>query len=216
MPDERYHHGNLREALVEEAVAVAREHGPDAVVVRELARRVGVSHNAAYRHFAHRDDLVAAVADRAHSQLMEAMERALGQVRGDDAVLSARRRLATIGRSYVRFALTEPGLFRVAFASHVESGLASLAAAGPYGLLSAALDELVAVGFLAPEARAGAEITCWSAVHGFSILHIDGPLAGLDPRERALALDQVLIAIDRSYAATTGATVDPASILATD
>ena len=53
-----YHHGNLRDALVEAAVDVVREGGPEALSLRELARRVGVSHAAAYRHFADREALV--------------------------------------------------------------------------------------------------------------------------------------------------------------
>lgn len=212
MPSSSYHHGHLREALVSEAVEVARERGPEAVVVRELARRVGVSHNAAYRHFAHRDDLIAAVAGRAHAELMEAMQRQLATLTADDPVLRARRRLASIGRSYVEFALAEPGLFRVAF-SFQAAGQAEPDASGPYGLLTEALDELVDVGFLALQARAAAEITCWSAVHGFCILNIEGPLAGLGKTERMAALEQVLVSIDRSYAATTGATTLDTDIL---
>jgi AcrR family transcriptional regulator len=54
-----YHHGNLRPALVETAVELARATGPEGVVLREVARQTGVSHNAAYRHFADRDELLA-------------------------------------------------------------------------------------------------------------------------------------------------------------
>ncbi|HEV2796023.1 MAG TPA: helix-turn-helix domain-containing protein, partial [Nocardioides sp.] len=60
-----YHHGNLRDALVAAAVEAVREGGPEALSLRELARRVGGSHAAAYRHFADRDALVDVVAERA-------------------------------------------------------------------------------------------------------------------------------------------------------
>lgn len=210
-----YHHGNLREALIEAAVEAARAHGPEGVGLRELARRVGVSHNAAYGHFAHRDDLVAEVSARAMAQLVEAMQRRLDGVGPGAPVLRARRRLAEIGRAYVAFALAEPGLFRVAFASGPKGDAAGQLFAGPYILLGQELDNLVDVGFLSPEARVGADMTCWSAVHGFSVLSIDGPLSLAGSDERAQALDQVLVALDRSYATTTGTTVTPSDILAT-
>ena len=66
-----YHHGNLREALIEAAIDVARERGPDGLALRDLARRVGVSHNAAYRHFADRADLQRAVSEHAADMLMQ-------------------------------------------------------------------------------------------------------------------------------------------------
>src|SRR5678809_425710 len=64
-----YHHGNLRAALVEAGVELARTGGPNAVVLRAASRRAGVSHNAVYRHFANQEDLLAAVAQRCMSEL---------------------------------------------------------------------------------------------------------------------------------------------------
>ncbi|WP_299058294.1 TetR/AcrR family transcriptional regulator [uncultured Nocardioides sp.] len=208
-----YHHGNLRAALVEAAVAAARESGPDGLVVRHLARRVGVSHNAAYRHFSDRDALVAEVAEVGMGELTTAMRRRTDRVPpGADPegeVLAARARLSECGRGYVDFALAEPGLFRVLFAAYPSPP--SLGTDGtkdpddPFVVLNALLDDLVRVGHLAPEARPGAEITCWSAVHGFAVLHSEGPLRELDEATRSAALDVVLETIDRSYGATTGA-----------
>ena len=216
MTTTRYHHGNLRAALVEAAVAAARESGPDGLAVRDLARRVGVSHNAAYRHFSHRDALVAEVAEVGMAGLTAAMRRRTDLVPPpagpDDEVRAARARLVECGRGYVDFALAEPGLFRVLFAAYPtvpgpeqDQGLEGAAPDDPFAILNTLLDDLVRVGHLAPEARPGAEITCWSAVHGFAVLHTEGPLRALDEATRTAALDVVLGAIDRSYAATTGA-----------
>ncbi|MFL6059828.1 MAG: TetR/AcrR family transcriptional regulator [Marmoricola sp.] len=204
-----YHHGNLREALVEAALVAVREQGPDGLAVRDLARRVGVSHNAAYRHFADRDALVAEVGERALAALTEAGRVRLGSVHHDDPVMLARLRLFELGRSYVGFALGEPGLFRVAFTSYpqLESSPGLIDPDeddDPLAQLNTVLDGLVEVGFLSPEARPGAEITCWSAVHGFSVLHLEGPLRVLPAELREAALDQMLVAIDRGYGATTG------------
>jgi len=212
-----YHHGNLRETLVEAAVGVVRESGPEGLALRDLARRVGVSHNAAYRHFADRDELVAEVAGRVMGSLVDAIHRRLAMVRTTDPVLRARHRLAETGRGYVEFALAEPGLFRLAFASPSTVAMAASAPGrDPLQLLSEGLDELVDVGFLSPEARVDAEGTCWSAVHGFASLHLDGAFQVASAEELSAALDRVLVAIDRSYGASTGTPTDPSDLRISD
>lgn len=212
VPSDSYHHGNLRTSLLEAAVATVAERGPNALVLRDLARQVGVSHNAAYRHFADRDELVTEVAAIAMERLVATLLRRLERVTTTDPVLRARRRLAEIGRGYVDFAVSETGLFRLAFASaETVATAASSPSRDPLGLLTTCLDDLVAVGFLSAEARVDAEATCWSAVHGFSALHIDGALSG-DTAERDAALDRLLVAIDRSYGASTGTPTDPRDI----
>jgi len=212
MATSAYHHGNLREALATAAVETVREHGHDALTVRELARRVGVSHNAAYRHFEHREDLLAEVADRAMDLLLDIMTRRVSLVRTRHRVLRARRRLAETGRGYVEFAVTEPGLFRLTSAASQKTTARLLRQEGPFVLLTTALDELVTVGFLAPDARPRAEIACWSAIHGFSVLHVDGPLREADTDLRDTLLEGVLETIDRSFAATTGTPVLPGEL----
>ena len=209
MPAAPYHHGHLRQALVDAAVEAVREHGPDGWSLRDLSRRVGVSHNAAYRHFADRDDLVAVVSGTTMTRLVDALQDRVARVQDADPVLRARRGLAEVGRGYVAFALGEPHLFRLAFSSAAVRDPAPAPERDPYAVLSRALDQLVAVGFLAPSVRPGAETTCWSGVHGFSLLCLDGPLRELTDAQRSAELDQVLVAIDRSYAATTGSVVSP-------
>jgi len=208
-----YHHGRLREALVEAAVIAVREEGPEGLGIRSLARRLGVSHNAAYRHFTDRDDLTSEVAARVMGQLVAAMHTRLDEVRTDDPVLRARRRLAACGRAYVDYAVSEPGLFRLAFNALSKATIAAATPErDPLLLLGQVLDELVAVGFLAPDARGDAELTCWSAVHGFSVLCNDGPLRESGDAERNRTLDSLLVAVDRSYGATTGTSTDPKDI----
>jgi AcrR family transcriptional regulator len=197
-----YHHGNLRAALVEAAAELARTSGPDGVVLREVARRTGVSHNAAYRHFADRDELLAEVAALGMDQLEQAMRARLATVRTRDPELRARRRLRETGRAYVQFALAEPGIFEVAFAQEwaTDEGGApdfSHQESGPYGLLNQVLDELVAAGGLTPALRPGADVACWAAVHGFSMLVLQGPLRHLSPDQRDAALDAMLDTVSR-------------------
>jgi AcrR family transcriptional regulator len=199
-----YHHGNLRAALVEAATELARAKGPDGVVLREVARRTEVSHNAAYRHFADREALLAEVADVGMARLEEAMRRQLARVRSKDPREAARLRLRAVGRGYVEFALAEPGLFETAFAGSepkAEDPYGSAARwSGPYGLLSQVIDEAVEAGSVSPERRPGAEVVCWSAVHGFALLHLRGPLRAVPTRQRDAALEQMLDRLDQGLA----------------
>src|SRR3954453_22213761 len=112
-----YHHGNLRPALVEAAAELARVSGPDGVVLREVARQTGVSHNAAYRHFADREELLTAVGEVGMQQLAGAMTAELATGEENEPVARAVARMRATGRAYVHFALAQPGLFEVAFAA---------------------------------------------------------------------------------------------------
>ncbi len=106
-----YHHGNLREALLEASIRLIAEVGPTAFTLREVARRAGVSHNAPYRHFRDKEDLLGAVANEGFKELTQAML--------DEAALKSNRdalyRLRGAGLAYVKFALRRPEHFAVMF-----------------------------------------------------------------------------------------------------
>ncbi|HEY3436308.1 MAG TPA: TetR/AcrR family transcriptional regulator [Actinotalea sp.] len=198
-----YRHGDLARTLVEIATELAREGGPDAVVLREVTRRAGVSPNAAYRHFASREQLLAVVCDAAQAALAAAIEHEQGEVElSGDRAADARALFRAVGTGYVRFARAEPGLFRTAF--RVPADLADRAAPArsavtgrtPFQLLEHALDGLVAAGTLAPERRPGAEFLAWSAVHGLATLLIDGPLRALPDAEAREVARRVAAMVD--------------------
>ena len=194
-----YHHGNLRPVLVETAVELARSTGPDGVVLREVARRAGVSHNAAYRHFSDRAALLAEVADHAMAQLEQAMRARADAVTENDTAERAVRRLGETGRAYVDFAFSEPGLFAVAFTA--PEGVAvhrdPETLAGPYAFLNSVLDELVEAGALRPELREGADVACWAMVHGYAELVGSGPLREVPSPLRDQMLEAVLDVVQR-------------------
>jgi AcrR family transcriptional regulator len=214
-----YHHGDLRNALVGAATSLARDGGPDAVVLRAAARQVGVSPAAAYHHFANREQLVQAVKQAALAQLSEQMESALGarstppRDRGrprPSAAEVARQRLRALGHAYLQFAFDEPGLFRLAFGPRGpwptdEPGDEPTDeptgphgdGAGPFVLLRRVLDELAAAGAIPLERRAGLEYVTWAQVHGVGTLCLDGPLADIDASERQRTVEQALDAIIR-------------------
>ena len=109
--------GAVRDGLVAAGLELARTGGPDAVVLREATQMVGVVPNAAYRHFADRDELLAAVCTAALGQLAARMAAGVARVRGKHGdAAAARRRLGAIGTAYLEFARQEPGLFATAFA----------------------------------------------------------------------------------------------------
>lgn len=191
-----YHHGDLANALAEAATEMASRGGPEAVVLREAARRAGVSAAAAYRHFADHGGLLQAVKERATQALTTAMQAALdrGEPRPDPAA-EATRRFRMLGAAYIDFALADPGLFRTAFCRPASAPVdlaARLASSRPYQMLAGVLDELAACGLLAPGKRPLAEIAAWSAVHGLATLLLDGPLVALTEQERAGAIRRTL------------------------
>jgi len=194
-----YRHGDLRRALLEAGVELARRGGPEAVVLREATRRAGVVPNAAYRHFASRQALLLAVRAAALSAVARAMEAELAAVPRDGSPAQiARASVRAIGAGYLRFAQEQTGLFRTAFGAPVEledppaDAKGGASGLNPFELLGGALDQLVAAGVLPPERRPGAEFLAWSAVHGLALLIIDGPLRGV-PREQTDQLGRQLL-----------------------
>lgn len=199
-----YRHGDLYRALVAAGIELAREGGPSAVVLREATRRTGVTPNAAYRHFADKRALLHAVSMAAQAELARSIEEELSRIESTGDVGDvAKARLRAVGAGYLRFAQTQPGLFRTAFAEHADlRDAATPDSAGdtgltPFQLLSAALDGLVDAGVLPAERRLGAEFLAWSSVHGLAMLVIDGPLQGLDVEQRTFAARRLLEMVEK-------------------
>lgn len=191
--------GDVRRLLLEAGIDLARNGGPDAIVLREATRRVGVAPNAAYRHFANHKALFEAVRSFALAALARSIEVELAAVgRKKNPAIFARLRLRAVGTGYLKYALSEPGLFRTASSGseRVEDD-PDLAKAGESGLnafqlLSAALDLFVDAGILPAERRPQAEYLAWSAVHGLAVLTLDGPLALLTHKELDTLSQRVL------------------------
>lgn len=181
---------------------MARAGGPEAVVLREVARMVGVVPNAAYRHFVDREELLAAVCAAAMQELAGRMAADVARVRGRRGLTAAAgRRLHAIGRAYLEFARAEPGLFATAFAlpgQHDYPGAATTFGQHPLPLaqLGAVLDELVEAGALAPARRVGLEYPIWSTVHGFAVLAGRGPLRDLPDADRRQLETRIYAAIE--------------------
>ncbi|MFN7277907.1 MAG: TetR/AcrR family transcriptional regulator [Betaproteobacteria bacterium] len=159
-----YHHGNLRAAALERAAQLAANGGSGALSLRALARELGVSPAALYRHFAHTDALLDELAGRALAALEVALREALDR----EASADPAARLAALGRGYLAFARAHPDAFRIVFELR-RNALADAQQAEPYTLL------LRAVGALAPPGAEDARVqraalAAWAFVHGLAAL----------------------------------------------
>jgi AcrR family transcriptional regulator len=184
----RYHHGNLRRALLDAALALLAEDGGLDFTMRELARRASVTHNAPYRHFVDKDDLLAALAEEGFALLRERSLR-------DSASASAdpRARVRALGTSYVSFAVERPHQFRLMFGAPMATARASYpelarAAEASFALLGDAIEACRAQGLLRSDmSTRSASLVAWSLVHGLASLLVANQIPGGEARVPKLA-----------------------------
>jgi AcrR family transcriptional regulator len=167
-----YHHGNLRRALLDAAVVLLEERGGQGFTLREAARRVGVDHRAAYKHFADIDALLAEVAEEGYRDLAAAA-RAAAQSPSD---AEAPSRLLAIARAYVTFATRAPGRYRLMTGPRLNEGgrfpKLEQAIDVAFALVKDVVHKGVAERTLAPVDVVEATLTLWAAMHGFASLVI--------------------------------------------
>jgi AcrR family transcriptional regulator len=173
MPHRPYHHGKLREALLQGAVRVIAELGPDAFTLREVARRAGVSHNAPYRHFRDKDALLAAVAAQGFRELTRAMRAA------SERPSNALDKLKQSGLAYVAFAVRRPEHFTVMFDAPVSAGKDTeyvQAATEAFHTLVNHITDCQKEGRLPAGNTQERTLYSWSLVHGIAKLAVAGRL----------------------------------------
>lgn len=166
-----YHHGDLRSTLISEGIALVENEGIEALTLREVARRAGVSATAVYRHFPDKAALIAALAGEAVRRLGEAQR---------DAALAAgggRAGFTATGRAYVRFALANPGLFRLTYSSpdYTHSGLHEGDLASDLLMANARM--------LSGNDEAAARrlsLQAWAVAHGLAMLMLDKSIPAED------------------------------------
>lgn len=189
-PRTGYHHGNLPAALVDVAKQVISERGVEDFTLREVARRIGVTHVAAYRHYSDRRALLAAVAEHGFHQLQQRLEHAR-----DKTPAALEPRLRAILAAYLQFCWAEPALTTVMFGPR-------LSRAGEFPRLEAAVES--SLGIIATTIAAHAPpralrhrsarqlgIALWTFVHGFSTLAHD-KAAYATAHQAARAFDDAL------------------------
>lgn len=181
-PSATYHHGDLRDALVEAAVSLVEAHSPARLSVREVARAAGVSHAAPYHHFSGRGDLLRAAGDRCMADFLTAQESAVAAQDDPDA------RLVALGEAYVGYAAAHPHAFALVFDAELcppgdPSPERAVLITRNEELLAACVADLVSArgGDLA--AAPALADALWGTVHGLAALVGDGhlPLAAVRP-----------------------------------
>jgi AcrR family transcriptional regulator len=178
-----YHHGNLREALIDAALALVEERGNPEFTLREVARRVGVTHAAPQRHFEDRAALVAAVAEQGFVALRAHVERVARATNARDPA----ERLHALGVAYVQFAVRNPAHFRMMFSAELvdKSRHPSLQAASRriHDFLVQCIEEGQRQGSLVEGDPLELAFAAWSLVHGCAVLLIDGRGMGARPAD---------------------------------
>jgi AcrR family transcriptional regulator len=200
-----YHHGDLRRVLLDAALALIAEAGPQGFTLREVARRAGVSHNAPYRHFRDKGALLAAVATEGFDKLTGRMQRAIS--RAADPLMRFRQ----CGRSYVEFALASPQHYTVMFDVREEDPASTELAASSaraFGTLVTSVEECRAAGAIACENTMSCALFAWTLVHGIAKLAIAGRLPW---RSRAAILRFTDSAFQQSYSGMAPASASPDS-----
>jgi AcrR family transcriptional regulator len=180
-PAKRYHHGDLRRALLDEALRTIQTEGVEHLTLRSAGERLGVSRSALYRHFADKQSLLAAVGKEGFRKLRQTLTDAWeGHGRG-------RIGLEAMGRAYVRFAVANPSHYRVMFGGFLESAakddqFVAEAKAAFQVLVDALIEQQKAGGIRGDDPVQMARFV-WAVVHGTAMLVIDGQAPEAAQRE---------------------------------
>ncbi len=164
-----YHHGDLRAALLDAGLKALDSTAIEDISLRQIARDVGVSATAVYRHFPDKRALLSAMADAGIERLAEEQQRAARAAGDADA-------FAATGRAYVRFALAQPALFRLIFAYTCPAGETVFG----NSMAARMLQDFSARYTASEEDARQLVIQAWAVVHGLAMLMLDGQLPADD------------------------------------
>ena len=192
-----YHHGDLRRALLEEALRTIQTDGVEQLTLRKVGQKLGVSQTALYRHFSDKQALLAVVGREGFRMMRLALTNAW------DEHGRGRKGFEAMGMAYVRFAVTHPSHYRVMFGRFIESCSKDVEfvqeATAAFQVLVDSLVEQQQAGLVRRDDPLLMARFIWSIVHGIAMLVIDGQFRGADERSESLnlyAMERIRDAID--------------------
>ncbi len=186
----KYHHGDLKNALIQAGIEILSTEGFHALSLRKVAQRAGVSHSAPYAHFTDKQALIAAISTEGYRKLYDCLAAAVAQYRHDPL-----RQLIEAAWAYVQFALREPAHFKLTLSGMVEKEQDYPAFVAmtrkAFRLLVGVTEACQQAGVLKPGPSDLLAVSVWSLVHGFTSLVLEGQISS--SLVDALTLREMLI-----------------------
>jgi AcrR family transcriptional regulator len=176
MPARKYHHGDLKNALIQAGIEILSEQGLHALSLRKVAQRAGVSHAAPYAHFTDKQALIAAISTEGYYKLYDCLAAVVEHYRNDPM-----RQLIEASWAYTQFALREPAHFKITLSSMVEKEQDYPAFVEmthkAFGLVVRVTEACQQAGILKPGPSDQMAVCVWSTVHGFTSLILEGQIS---------------------------------------
>lgn len=195
MAMKKYHHGDLKNALIKAGIEILAKEGVAALSLRKVALRAGVSHAAPYAHFADKQALVAAISTEGYRRLCEKLEAAIRQYDGDPA-----RQLVEAAWAYARFALDDPAHFKITLSGVVEKEKDYPAfvemSQKSFTLVMDVVKSCQEAGVLETGPTDAMAVSVWSLVHGFVSLLLESQISHT-LLERMTAREMLVFALNR-------------------
>jgi AcrR family transcriptional regulator len=195
MPNSTYHHGDLKNALIKAGIEILSKEGANALSLRKVAQRAGVSHAAPYAHFADKQALIAAISTEGFNRINEKLEEAIQSHQGDPL-----RQLVEIAWAYTRFAMEDPDHFKITLSGVLEKGkeypaFVAVSKKG-FGMVEQVVADCQKAGVLGPGPTDAVAVSVWSLVHGFVSLLLESQISHT-LTERMNARQMLIFALGR-------------------
>ncbi len=178
-----YHHGNLREAILSESMSWIKKKGVESLSLREIAKKLGVTHSAPNKHFAKKEELLASLIEAGFIQFKKALLEGK-----KDMDKHPREAFIAMGKSYLRFANENPEMYRLMFSNNIEdmTNYPACEKAGleSFDVLLSSVITLQERGLLRDGDPKSIAFLIWSFTHGYVMLVQDGRLMGIDKKQK--------------------------------